>query len=80
MKFKITLLLMAGIALASFSSCEIFVRGEGHGHRHHEHHEHSNRDNIQPVNNGLQNSFASPSLFQPTAQLAIKGACVLNLD
>jgi hypothetical protein len=61
MKFKITLLIMAGITLISFNSC--FVRVGGHARVprvHHERHGRGPHTYVQPENNGLKNSFAVP--------------------
>ena len=76
MKSKITVLVMAGIALVSFSSCEIFVRGGGHGRGH----GHGDRDYVQPPNNGLQNSFVAPSLLQSPGLLPPNTIAILNTD
>jgi len=79
MKFKI--LIMASTALASFSSCTVFVKGHGNGHGEHgEAHEHGNRTSVQPLNKGSQNSFAASSILQPSVQVPAKNFFVLNID
>ena len=81
MKFKITLLVMAGITLTSFNSCWVRVGGPPRAPRmHHERHGRGPRTYVQPENNGLQNSYASPSILQPSAELPNEGFTALNFD
>jgi len=66
MKIKITLVLIAVIALTSFNSCSLRIGGRGgRGHEHQE----RGHSYVQPLNNGLQNSFAAPVPHQPKTLL-----------
>jgi len=78
MKVKITLLIVAAIALTSFNSCA--VRVGGHVRVPRERHERHDRGYVQPLNNGLQNSFTTPSIFQPSTQVQVKNFSQLNFD
>jgi hypothetical protein len=66
MKTKIILVIIAAVALTSFNSCALRIGGRVRAP--HERREGRGRSDVQPLNNGLQNSFA-PSMLQPSAQL-----------
>jgi hypothetical protein len=81
MKLKITLLIVAVLAFASFESCAVRIGGHVRVPRErHERRGRGDRSYVQPLNNGLRNSFATPSIFQPSAEVPIGDFTILYAD